>query len=217
MPRWRRLRDCESQRLSKGANRIPLALAALRDEQGASIVEFAVVLPLLVVFVVGIYDFSNAFSQKQKIDQATQEGAILAGAQPTNDTQATNADPLSLHPVVFAIFNSLAASGVLPNAGGSGTTCVPPGAVSAPVPPALPALTWTYTISGCPDTLTIIINRGWTSGAGNGVMVSVGTTVTVQYPYHWLGFYSVIQTLIPGAKYASTTTLTETATVHNQM
>ena len=217
MPRWRRLRDCESQRLSKGANRIPLALAALRDEQGASVVEFAVVLPLLVVFVVGIYDFSNAFSQKQKIDQAAQEGAILAGAQPTNDTQATNSDPLSLHPVVFAIFNSLAASGVLPNAGQSGTTCAPPGTVAESEPSGLPTLAWTYTISGCPDTLTITVNRGWSSGTGSGVMVSVGTTVTVQYPYHWLGFYSVIQTLIPGAKYASTTTLTETATVHNQM
>ncbi len=57
----------------------------LRDTQAAAILEFAVALPILVVFVVGIYDFSGAFDQKQKIAQAAQEGAIVAGAQPMSD------------------------------------------------------------------------------------------------------------------------------------
>jgi hypothetical protein len=38
----------------------------------------------------------------------------------------------------------------------------------------------------------------------------------VAYPYHWQ-FNTVIQLLIPGAAYAATTQLTETAAVHNQM
>ena len=36
----------------------------LRGAQGAALLEFAISLPLLVVFVVGIYDFSGAFNQK---------------------------------------------------------------------------------------------------------------------------------------------------------
>src|SRR5437016_12355266 len=90
-------------------------VSLLREVQGAALLEFAISLPLLVVFVVGIYDFSGAFNQKQKIEQAAQEGAIIAGAQPTSDIAAAPA-PASLLPVVTAIFNSLAGSQVLPDA-----------------------------------------------------------------------------------------------------
>ena len=45
----------------------------LHDVRGSALLEFAITLPLLVVFVVGIYDFSGAFNQKQKIAQAAQE------------------------------------------------------------------------------------------------------------------------------------------------
>ena len=59
----------------------------LRQQDGSAILEFAIALPLLVVFVVGIYDFGGAFNQKQKIEQAAQEAAIIAAAQPTSDLQ----------------------------------------------------------------------------------------------------------------------------------
>jgi hypothetical protein len=174
--------------------------------------EFAITLPLLVVFVVGIYDFSGAFNQKQKIAQAAQEGAIIAGAQPMTDIvlgvsfHASNPD--SLQPVVTAIVNSLAGSGVL-NQG----ACQPPFPATAQV-----GLMWTYSITGCSsaypnDPLVITINRGSVSGSAP---TAVSTVVTVTYPYHWR-FNSVIQLLIPGANYAALTQLTESATVHNQM
>jgi Flp pilus assembly protein TadG len=192
------------------------------DEQGSALLEFAITLPLLVVFVVGIYDFSGAFNQKQKIEQAAQESAILAGAQPTSDIQSSSANPASLQAVVTAAVNSLAASGVLPNA-----PC------SLPYPaPTQSGLTWTYTISGCnsaytaSNDLVITINRGCVCAAGpactavppcaSGPPVSVGTSVTVTYPYHWR-FNSAIQLLFPGATYAAITQLTESSTVHNQM
>ncbi len=188
----------------------------LKDAQGAAILEFAISLPLLVVFIVGIYDFSGAFNQKQKIEQAAQEGAIVAGAQPTSDIETTTSSPDSLQPVVTAIFNSLAGSGVLPNANqGTCKIATPPGWV--PAPPA--GLTWTYTMSGCTgaypgDNLIIAINRGTVVTSVSPAVV--GTSIQVQYPYHWR-FNSVIQLLIPGASYAATTQVTESATVHNQM
>ncbi|MGA2234962.1 MAG: TadE/TadG family type IV pilus assembly protein [Terriglobales bacterium] len=188
---------------------VPGPVGLLLDAQGSALLEFAITLPLLVVFVVGIYDFSGAFNQKQKIEQAAQEGAIVAGAQPMSDIQAGNANPDSLQPVVTAVFNSLVGNGVLPSG-----TCTPPGTASGPV-----GLAWTYTISGCSgayagDNLVITINRGWVSASGP--PAAVGTIVQVAYPYHWR-FNSVIQLLIPGVSYAAVTNLTESATVHSQM
>jgi Flp pilus assembly protein TadG len=193
--------------------RTPLAVRLVKDVQGAALLEFAVALPLLMVFIVGIFDFSGAFNQKQKIEQAAQEGAIVAGAQPMSDIQSTTANPASLQLVVTSVFNALAGSGVLPNAG---TSCTLPPAVT---PPTAPGLTWSYTISGCSsgypgDNLVIAINRGSISTSGS--PYSVGTSVQVTYPYHWR-FNSVIQLLLPGASYAATTQLNESATVHNQM
>ncbi len=175
-------------------------VSRLRDVQGAALLEFAISLPLLVVFVVGIYDFSGAFDQKQKIEQAAQEGAIIAGAQPASDI-ASPTPPDSLLPVVAAVFNSLLGSGVLQG-------CTLPAAASGT------GLASTYTISGCPDSLIITINRGTVVNSVSPAVV--GTVVQVTYPYHWR-FNSVIQSLIPGASYAATTQVTESATVHNQM
>jgi Flp pilus assembly protein TadG len=179
-----------------------------RKEDGSSLVEFAISLPLLVVFVVGIYDFSGAFNQKQKIEQAAQVGAIIAAGTPNGDIESATSNPDSLQPVVSVVFNTLADANVLPLANQGG--CKPASAVVTG--PA--GLTWTYTISGCPDTLTIKIDRGWVPATGV-TPVSVGTQLTVSYPYQWR-FNSVIQLLVPGASYAATTLLTETATVHNQ-
>lgn len=170
--------------------------------QGSALLEFAIVLPLLVVFLVGIYDFSGAFNQKQKISHAAQEGAVVAGAQPMTDMDPAgpaSSDPDSLHPVLEVVFSSLSANNVLPAVLLSGCTIRHA---------HLADLQWRYRISDCtPDTLTIVINRGVV--ADPGPPASVSTTVEVSYPYHWR-FSSVIQVAGP-------TDLTETASVHNQM
>lgn len=197
----------ELANFSKGARSAPGPVDLLRDVQGAAILEFAIALPLLVLFVVGIYDFSGAFNQKLKMEQAAQGGAIIAGTQPTSDIESSNGNPDSLQAVVAAVFNSLAGSGVLPNANQG--ACVLPGTVSGPA-----GLAWTYTLSGCNSAYTtnndlkIVINRAWVSGSPTALC----TLVTVTYPYHWR-FYSVIQSLFP-ANYSS---LSESATVHNQI
>jgi Flp pilus assembly protein TadG len=181
----------------------------VREARGSALLEFAIALPLLVVFVVGIYDFSGAFNQKQKIEQAAEEGAIVAGAQPTNDI-ASPSSPDSLQPVVTAVFNSLVASGVVPTG-----TCSPPGTATRPT-----GVEWRYRIAGCPDTLIVTINRGLVTGSGSpgsGSPATLGTIVTITYPYHWR-FGSVIQLLFPGPNgYLTPTQLKGTATVHNQI
>ncbi|MGA7380136.1 MAG: TadE/TadG family type IV pilus assembly protein, partial [Terriglobales bacterium] len=69
--------------------RNPLSLRAWVDRfasiEASSLAEFAVALPLLVVLVVGIFDFGGAFNQKQELNAAVREGARLGASQPTND------------------------------------------------------------------------------------------------------------------------------------
>jgi Flp pilus assembly protein TadG len=181
----------------------------LKKQDGSALLEFAIALPLLVVFIVGIFDFSGAFNAKLKIQHAAQLGAIVAAAQPTNDLDPTNDSPDSLQPVVTVIFNSLVADGVLPLAN-QGTCKTPVAALSNT------NLNWVYRITSCPDVLEININRGVVTGGGGATTAGVGTRVRVQYPYHWR-FNSAIQLLFPGTtSYAATTTLTEEATAHNQ-
>src|SRR6266550_3179768 len=58
------------------------------DIAASQMVEFAVCLPLLVVVVVGIFDFGEAFNVKQKLNGAAREGARFASSLPTNDLSA---------------------------------------------------------------------------------------------------------------------------------
>jgi Flp pilus assembly protein TadG len=203
--------------------RFQLRAAVPNQAQGSALLEFAISLPILVLFVVGIYDFSEALNLKQKIQQAVQEGAIVAGAQPTSDLQsASGSNPTSTQAVAAAILNSLTGSGVLAS-----------GACSAPGTPTLAGMTWTYAITcNTPaDSLVISINRGWVCGSApppqcpsaptppcTSSPVAVGSSVAVTYPYHWKLFGSVLQLITPGPNgYSSPTTLAECASVHNQM
>lgn len=198
-----------SQKTRKVGQPLPAHAKLLRARDGSALLEFAIALPLLVVFIVGIFDFSGAFNQKQKMEHAAQLGALLAGAQPTSDIDPSTADPDSLHPVVAAVFNSLADTGVLPQANLG--TCK---SASATVVQTS-SLHWTYTISGCPNVLKVGINRGWVPAVTD-TSKTVGTLVEVIYPYQWR-FNSAIQLLFPGASYSATTFLNETAKVHNQL
>lgn len=49
-----------------------------RSERGASLVEFALVAPLLILLVLGIIEFSWAFAQNLNVRHGAREGARLA-------------------------------------------------------------------------------------------------------------------------------------------
>jgi Flp pilus assembly protein TadG len=49
-----------------------------RDERGTSLVEFALILPVLVLFIFGIIDFGWAFSQQLSLKHAAREGVRAA-------------------------------------------------------------------------------------------------------------------------------------------
>jgi len=171
----------------------------LGGTEASSLVEFAVCLPLLVVLVVGIFDFGGAFNLKQELNNATREGARFGAAQPTNDLLNAGTPP-SVDAIRYLVDSYLLAAQI--NDCGLGSMA---GASSGSYP------TWTYTPAGCGGNMTLTIQRGClappsspscpqdplTTPATN-ILVS---KVAIQYPYQW-HFNNVIQLVSPGASYA---------------
>lgn len=161
-----------------------------RDDRASQLVEFAVSLPLLVVFVVGIFDFSGAFTLKQKLTNAARDGARVAAADPANDlTGFSTPVPVSVIDTFQVVDNYLVANNLNDCGISSGTTTTS-------------GLTWTYSgTTNCPPGgLTIIINRGYYFPLTGATLPSascasqnppaqttavIGTCVSIQYPYQW--------------------------------
>ena len=172
--------------------RLPFSIS-WRDDRAAQMVEFAVTLPLLVVFVVGIFDFSGAFTLKQKLTTLARDAARGAAAGPASDVvQPAAPVPASVSDVYQMIDNYLIANKI--------NDC----GVTAGSAVSSPPTTYTYSANGngCPGTgLVITINRAYyfaQSGGGGqvaGVSCSptpigsqpmvVATCVSIQYAYQW--------------------------------
>lgn len=171
--------------------RLPRGIWA--DECAAQLVEFAVALPLLVLFVVGIFDFSGAYTLKQKLTNITRDAARVAASGPATDLSSTfgagNA-PASIVDAFNVIDNYLVANQI--------NDC----GVTASSVTSSGTLTWQYQVtpSGSPPCgITLTINRGYVfpmtgttppsvtcaaPSAGSGTAV-VGTCVSLRYTYSW--------------------------------
>lgn len=171
----------------------------LNDSGGSQIAEFAVCVPLLTIFAVGIYDFSGAFTLKQKLASAAQEGALVAAAQSTYDLPAPIVPiippPPSVQAIEKAIFLDLQDQNVLPGAVLNTVGCGTSPTVTQT------NLKWIYQTYNCNASalpLTITIDRGSISplvgATGEKIICS---HVTVSYPYLWQ-FQNVIS-LVGGA------------------
>ena len=167
------------------------AVRQRRDDRAAQILEFAIALPLLVLFVVGIFDFSSAFTLKQKLTNVARDAARAAAADPATDlTGPLNpaTGPISVNDVYQIVDKYLIANHL--------NDC------GLPVTPTGPmGLTWTFTGStGCPaGNLILTVNRGYHFPAANsgqpptidcvpqgGSQTAViSTCVSIQYPYQW--------------------------------
>lgn len=148
------------------------------DDRASQIVEFALSLPLLVLFVVGIFDFSGAVTLKQRLSNAVREGARVAAADPANDLVGFPAAgvPASVSDAYQVVDNYLLSEKM--------NDC---GLSSSPTQ-TNSGLTWTYTAkgNGCPATgITLTINRGNLIPQPGGQPTLVTTLVTISYPYTW--------------------------------
>ena len=171
--------------------------------RGAQILELAVALPLLVVFVVGIYDFSQAFNTKEKLNFAARDGARFGSTQPTNDLSQNT--PLSVIAIRDLVDADLLAAGI--NDCGLGS-----------IQQSGPAI-WTAT-GTCPNssTFTLTIDRGFVvppAATAVAPVQQISTHIDLQYPYQWQ-FSSAIRLVVPGASYAGITIIDTDALATNQ-
>jgi Flp pilus assembly protein TadG len=175
----------------------------LRETDAAALIEFAVALPLLIVLVVGIFDFGGAFNLKQELSNAAREGARFGASQPSNDLLLAN--PRSVDAVRNVVDAYLLKAKI--------NDCSLNSAAQAGGAP----LTWLYTTTGtCAGALVLTISRGvsvQTTVSGATVIMPC-TTVQISYPYQW-HFNNVIQLIVPGASYAGVSQIPTDATAIN--
>ena len=202
-------------RLAHLRNLLCSVVPGWRDDQAAQLVEFAVSLPLLVLFVVGIFDFSNAFTLKQKLTNVARDAARAAAAEPASDLQSTIPPPMSVVDAFQDIDNYLLANNLsdcgVASAGPSG-------------------LTWTYqgNAASCPPGgLTIIINRAYYFPANGTVPLTadcaptppgastalIATCISIKYAYAWK--FGRVASLI-GATSSLPNMITATAVAMNE-
>jgi Flp pilus assembly protein TadG len=148
-----------------------------RDERASQIVEFAISLPVLILIVVGIFDFSNALTLKQRLTNAAREAARVAASDPASDlVSASTPVPVSVGDAFQVVDNYLTSEQI--NDCGLSTAA-----------PTAAGLKWTYASTGtCPGSgITLLINRGCISPVttSGGTVDLIGTCITITYPYKW--------------------------------
>jgi Flp pilus assembly protein TadG len=188
----------------------PRLRRALNDTSASQIAEFAVALPLLLVMVVGIFDFGNAFNIKQKVTNTAREAARFGATQSTNDLTGVP-PPNSILAIRNLVVQDLQNSKL--------SDC---GLGSAAANPAGAATPWKWTFSvacGTAGNLVLSIDRGNVIGTNTKIsgtpVKMIGTSVVLQYPYQW-EFSRVIGLLVPGASYPGTSQISVNSFMANQ-
>lgn len=184
----------------------------LSEAAGAQLVEFALVLPFLLVFLVGIIDFGTAWNLKHKLNNAAREGARFGAGESPLDLTQTNP------PTVQAVQNVVVH--YLINANMTSSTTGVCGMTTSTSPDAGGNLTsgWTYTSpSNCPGTsakFVLKIERNYTYNDSGGNPVHA-TRVTLTFPYTW-SLNRVMGLLVSGANPTFTPTISSDAIMENQ-
>jgi Flp pilus assembly protein TadG len=152
---------------------------------GSQIVEFALSVPLLVLFVVGIFDFSGALVLKHRLTNAAREAARVAAADPATDlAKFSTPVPVSVSDAAQVVDNYLVSEKINDCGLNSPTWSNTAGSLS-----------WLAKGTGCASVSTtglqVTINRGcispqtMTLGTNSGTVYLVGTCVSIVYPYVW--------------------------------
>jgi Flp pilus assembly protein TadG len=141
----------------------------MAGQSGVELIEFALSLPLLLLLLVGIFDFGSFFVLRQKMTVATREAARIVVSSPLSDSSCTSSTPCSIVAAANAVVQSMA------NAGAS-VSCIQPSS-----PTFSTALRWTYS---CANGTSLAINRGY-SLSGPSSTVIPATRVTFAYPIQW--------------------------------
>jgi Flp pilus assembly protein TadG len=160
----------------------------IANEQGAELIEFALILPLLLVIIAGIWDFGRAYRTYQAITNAAREGARLAVVPVgINQTTAVRKRVLS-----YLSQSSLDTSFIDQNNNDSYIAVDNPLNNSANT-----SVTVNLPNGGPPPTITV-------------------SRVSVNYPFSFFIFGPVIKLLVPTSPLGGNITLRTSVTMENQ-
>jgi Flp pilus assembly protein TadG len=151
----------------------------LVSNEGSQLLEFALVLPLLLVMIIGIADFGGAYNLKQKLNNAVREGARYAAGQSSN---VNDINTTSVGAVGTVIANYLTNAAI--------TKCAIGGATGGPM-----NYTFTSTSKGC-GAFQLDVNRDATFTSGGNTYIA--TKVAITYPYTWL-IGNMLKLLVPAS------------------
>lgn len=158
----------------------------MADEKGAELVEFAFILPLLLVIVAGTWDFGRAYRINQAITNAAREGARLA-VVPAGLNQAAA--------VQNRVLDYLSKSNVdVSTLAANKNTYI---RVQNP--------------SNDPANTVVTVNL-----PGGGTTLVTVSRVTVDYPFNFFIFGPVIKLLVPSSTLGGDMLLHTTVTMENQ-
>jgi Flp pilus assembly protein TadG len=174
-------------------------LKHLRGTRGAQLLEFALVLPFLVVILVGAIDFGGAYNVKHILTNAARESARITVSNPLTDSSCTDPTPCSIEAAADAVKQYLT------NAGLSTASCINPKS-----PSSSGILTWTWSC----NNVSLTINRGYVISPQGSTTVIPSTQVTLTYPFTWT-FGQIIGLLVNGATASTPSTLTASAVMQN--
>jgi Flp pilus assembly protein TadG len=157
------------------------------SEKGAELVEFAIILPLLLVLFAGIWEFGAVYRTYQALTNGAREGARLAVLpQGINQTEAVRRRVKN-----YLSKSNLQTSFISDTANDSYLVIDNPANNSA-------GTTVTVTLPGGGTTLVTV------------------TRVSIAYPYNFVIFGPVMKLLLPGSSTSGTITLRTTVTMENQ-
>ena len=191
-----------AERLHERFARVSGKVAArVREVEGAELLEFAMALPVILVMLIGLLDFSNAYHVKQKLASAAREGARTGASQPN---YYDSASPPSLPAIKDVVTTYLSTAGFDTSFINSTLT--------------YDQTTHTgtyYTTSSTGTTYGLKIELFYQFADSSGTQI-LSTRVTLLYPYNWgFGFNKVIRLLVPSAGFGDPITIETDATMQN--
>ncbi len=190
----------KSQHTCVLSNGRPAARGLVRGAEGAQLLEFALVLPMVLVIVFGAADFGAAWALKDKLSNAARDAARIAASQ-TNDLNSGKNPPDSVTAVRYVVANYLTNAKV--------TTCPD----SAWTVASAGTFAWQYTSSstGC-GAFVLKIERGYTFVSGTTTIQA--TRVTLTYPMTW-NIGRLMKLMLPTSTLGNSINLTTTAVMQN--
>lgn len=192
------------RKLRSAGQRVRLGLPWGAD--GAQLVEFALLLPFLVVLTIAIFDFGAAYKLQQKLTNAAREGARIAIGQNTVDLSSTScpstgaSSPCTVEATRNAVVNYLASENLV-------TSFIDTN------PTKTGSREWTYS-STATSAPVLVIDRGVAIVEPVSGKLIVSTRVTLSYPYSW-SFDRIIRLLAPSASLPGSFTISTQVVMEN--